>query len=411
MSSSDALADNPLEPDAVWRGYHACAERILRVYTLNLHGYQFIADQLNRERWAFRDRWGNPRALKLDDVRRVTSAWREYAGLVLSGKARDRIASKLENPSGVLHDTGRAVFDLELLHAVAKTQEARSIVTRPAGAKREAYIFALSDLLYCIHCEIKATEQGNPKLRSRIIGWKQRDKLRYRHSESRHCGCKRNSVFADEIEDDFARLINALEIIPEAVELMADLAIQSHFDNLDGTDEVDFEEQKKINIARHRRALKNNLMLFQNGDIEDVEYYRQKDHHKRQIAHWEAHITDRQKITLELMHSREMVKRLQQFWDVTTGEDRKLLAHSLFDEIVYDLDRKRIVDFKVKSWAEPFLVLRAALYEDEMGEEMKNRFNSGGSSGGTSGSPNGTRNALCTLFVVVIPGIQVQRVA
>ncbi len=77
---------------------------------------------------------------------------------------------------------------------------------------------------------------------------------------------------------------------------------------------------------------------------------------------------------------------------MATGEDRKLLAHNRFDEIVYDLDEKRIADFKVKSWAEPFLVLRAALYEDEMGEEMKNRFNSGGSSGGTSGSPNGARN-------------------
>jgi hypothetical protein len=42
--------------------------------------------------------------------------------------------------------------------------------------------------------------------------------------------------------------------------------------------------------------------------------------------------------------------------------------------------QKRIVDFKIKSWAEPFLVLRAALYEDEMSEEMKNRFNSGSSS-------------------------------
>ena len=55
----------------------------------------------------------------------------------------------------------------------------------------------------------------------------------------------------------------------------------------------------------------------------------------------------------------------------TTGEDRKILAQSLFDEISYDLDRKRIVDFKIKSWAEPFLVLRAALYQDDMGRNEK----------------------------------------
>jgi hypothetical protein len=38
---------------------------------------------------------------------------------------------------------------------------------------------------------------------------------------------------------------------------------------------------------------------------------------------------------------------------------------------LYDLDSKRIVDFKVKRWADPFLVLRAALYQGGMSEEMK----------------------------------------
>ena len=93
----------------------------------------------------------------------------------------------------------------------------------------------------------------------------------------------------------------------------------------------------------------------------------------------------------------EMVNRLKKFWDITEGEDRRLLAHSLFDEIVYDLDEQRIVDFKIKSWAEPFLILRAALYHDLMGEEMKNRFNSGVSSGGQFFDPNGTRTRVLAL--------------
>lgn len=66
-----------------------------------------------------------------------------------------------------------------------------------------------------------------------------------------------------------------------------------------------------------------------------------------------------------------IVKRLKEFWDYASGEDCKILAQSLFDEIIYDLDLKRIVDFKIKTWAEPFLVLRSALYLDEMGEELK----------------------------------------
>lgn len=390
--------EEPPQDEAVWRGYYECARLILEFYRKNLHGYGWIAEELNRLGWAFRDRWGNPRSLQLDDVRRVTSAWREYAGLVLQGRARDRIAAKLEHPTSALSDTGRAVFDLDLLRSVAETQEHRSVLKRPEGMVYIAHIFPLADLLICAQCEEDAQQEENPRLRSRIIGHqKQHQSLRYRHSERRKCGCRAQSVLAEEVEGDFSRLIDVLQVHPDAIHLMTELALESGFGGLGSDNEHDLEEQKKVAIAKHRRALKNNLMLFQNGEIEAEEYYRKKDHHERQISYWEARTTDKQKVTLELTTCMEMVRRLKDFWRITTGEDRKLLAHSLFDEIVYDLDTKRIIDFKVKSWAEPFLVLRAALYEDETGEEMKNRFNSGPSSRGTSGSSNGTRTRVFTL--------------
>jgi len=377
--------------DAVWRGYYECAKLILEFYCKDLHGYGWIAEELNQQGWQFRDRWNNPRALKIDDVRRVTSAWREYAGLISEGKASQRIASKIENPTSVLYDTGRAVFELDLLRAVAETQAKRSVITHASGAVRVAHIFALSDLVYCALCDQQAAEQENPQLRSRLIGHqKQNAFLRYRHSERRRCGCKSQSVLAEDIESDFSRLIDILQVKPEAVNLMAELAIDSRFGHLAGENDTDLEEKKKVAVAKHQRALKNNLILFQGGEIEADEYYRQKDHHERQIVYWEARTTDKQKITLELTTTMEMVRRLQEFWNVSAGEDRKLLVQSLFDEIVYDLDRKRIVDFKVKSWAEPFLQLRAALYEDEMDEETKNRFNSGSGSNISGVSSDGT---------------------
>ncbi len=382
-------------PDATWRGYYECAELILTLYKDNQHGYGWIADEMNRRGWAFRDRWNTPRTINSDDVRRVTSNWREYAGLLMQGRAKERIANEIENPSDVLYDTGRAVFNLELLFDVAKTQEARSITTRPPGSVMQPHIFALSFLTYCACCDRTAEMQENPKLRSRITGHNKVGELRYRHSDSNKCASKRKSLPADVIEEDFARLIDALDVHPDAVELMAELAVQTRFGGAE--DEADLEEQKKIAIAKHRRALKNNLILFQNGDIEAEEYFRQKDYHERQIAYWEAQTTDKKRIALELTTTMEMVNRLKKFWDITEGEDRRLLAHSLFDEIVYDLDEQRIVDFKIKLWAEPFLILRAALYHDLMGEEMKNRFNSGVSSGGQFFDPNGTRTRVLTL--------------
>ncbi len=331
-----------------------------------------------------------------DDIRRVTSNWREYAGLVDHGRAKERIAHHFESPSGVLYDTGRAVFSLELLHAVAKVQETRSVTTRPVGSVRQQHIFALSFMLYCTHCDREAEAANEPRLRRRIVGHNKNGVLRYRHSDAHRCQGKARSVLREVIEDEFVRLIDALEVHPEAADLMAELAVQSRFGG--AQDEADLEAQKAIAIAKHRRALKNNLTVFQCGDIDGEEYFRQKEYHERQIAYWQAQTTDRQKITLELLTTIEMISRLKRFWDITAGEDRRILAHSLFDEVVYDLDTRRITDFKLKAWAEPFLQMRAALYYDQLGEEMKNRFNSGVSSDGQFHDPTETQSEHETLW-------------
>jgi hypothetical protein len=117
--------------------------------------------------------------------------------------------------------------------------------------------------------------------------------------------------------------------------------------------------------------------MFTSGEMESEEYHRLKDDNERQITLWESRTSDRQKIKLELTAAQGFINRLHEYWNVVTGEDKKLLAHSLFEKIVYDLSSKRIVSFKIKAWAEPFVQLRASLYADEMSEEMKNRFNSG----------------------------------
>src|SRR5690606_22261548 len=53
------------------------------------------------------------------------------------------------------------------------------------------------------------------------------------------------------------------------------------------------------------------------------------------------------------------------------------MAHMLFDYVVYDLDQRQIVDFRLKPWADRYLVLRIDLdgNEDSMqtGKEKQNR--------------------------------------
>jgi len=45
------------------------------------------------------------------------------------------------------------------------------------------------------------------------------------------------------------------------------------------------------------------------------------------------------------------------------------MVRSLFEYVVYDLDRQQIIDFRLKPWADGYLVLRTALYHNTTGEE------------------------------------------
>jgi hypothetical protein len=44
------------------------------------------------------------------------------------------------------------------------------------------------------------------------------------------------------------------------------------------------------------------------------------------------------------------------------------MAKHLFSEIVFDLDTRRIVSYKLKPWADDFLMLRMELYHKEFGD-------------------------------------------
>ena len=314
------------------------------------------------------------------------------------GRAKERIADQMDSPSAALIDTGRAVFPFELLAVVARAQERHSSTTRPVGSQRNATIFPLAFLTTCAHCAALAEREENPKLRARIGGHNLRGKLRYQHSEGRCCPGKAKSVPAEVLEGDFLRLVSVLDVHPKSMALMEELALQS----ISGpaSQQAELEEKRRVAVAKHRRALRNNLILFQNGEIEPDEYYRQKAYQETQIAYWEAQTTDHQQVMVELTTCIELLRRLKDFWETSEPEDRRMLAHTLFDEIVYDLDTRRIVDFKIKPWAEPILVLRAELYEDDLSEEMKSRFNGGSSSAAQFVDPSGSKGPTILILVV-----------
>lgn len=389
--------DTPPQPDAVWFGYYDCAHRILELYAKNAIGYNKLAKQLTKEGWMFRDRWNKPRLISSADVRRITSNWREYAGIIMNGRAKERIASEIENPTSVLRDTGHAVFDLDLLRRVAEVQEQRSITIRPTGSTATVYDYALLRLVYCAHCERLSVEQDNSRRRSRLGGTKT-DKARYRHAEGVHCGCERRSVPAELLEDDFFRLVRLLTIKEEALSYMIELAAQSEHGDLD---EDNLEQQRQAAIAKHRRKIEAARFLFEEGEMSKQEFVKKKEENERMIVHWEARTTETQKKALELSACMTAFMQLVQSWEDATGEERLSYARGLFEYIVYDLDKRQIVDFRLHPWADQYLILRAdMLYPDENGGEdedgNENRFTSY-SSDEAIVDPNETRTRVFTL--------------
>jgi len=363
----------PPHEAALWRGYFECTERILTLYATGQYGYPNLAFQLSVEGWAFRTGKKQPRLINSDDVRRVTSNWREYAGLALEGRAKDQNASLLDHPEQVLDtaNPARAVFPLDLLRAVAQAQSSRSVTTRPPGIKNVDYYYLMTGILYCAKCESEAERLKDAKYRSRIVGHSaNKKKYRYRHADHQCTGHNR-SIPVDLVDGDIQKLIQLLTVDPEMLPLMTELALQNKY-GVELENESELEKQKQRAIAKCKRRIENNLHLFRDGTISREEYLSAKQKAEEEIQAWEARTTDRQKIAIELQTCIAFLDHAMHLWAEASDQDRQGLVRMLFEYVIYDLDQKQITRFKLKPWADRFLVLRASLYEQENKDDTDN---------------------------------------
>ena len=364
------VGDLPPSESAAWRGYFDCAQRILTMYA-DETGREGICRRLQEEGWAFRDRSGQPSPIEVDDIRRVTSNWAEYGGYISEKRARERhpveyppdeIIAKL-NPQ-------RAVFDVELLARVARSRHTRALRKHPKDSvNKVARAYPLSGITYCAHCERLAQQQNNPKLRSLLSG---QMGIYYRHKPGAACSCTHQTVRREIYEADFLRLVSLIAVKPEALEQMTTLALTV---NPKLVEEKDMETQKAEAIALCRRRIQATIDLYGDGRITRPEYLRRVERNEREIASWEARTNDTEKLAMELTMCIQALEALNRLWEVSNDEDKQGMARHLFEYIVYDLDRQEIVDFRLKAWADQFLVLRAALYAEEDHFKLDNNCN------------------------------------
>ncbi len=359
--------DAPPVPNAKWRSYARCAARILILYSWGGRGYEKVAARMNADGWPFCDRKGQPRPITDNDVRRVLSNWPEYGGAVTEKRGRDK-QGKNRAPyrytiEEVVFQPAHIVFPLKLLIKVAQMRLARTVKRPDHGVIQKAHPYPLRDITFCAHCERRAIEQNNPKLRTSIHGHKQGTVFRYRHKGGIPCGATNRSVPCQVYEDDFGRLLRLLTVNPEGLFLMQEWVIQT--ERAAAPDEVDLETQKSEALALCQRKIDAAVFLFGEGRISREEYLHRLEKNEREIEHWQSRTNDTQKSALELALCVNLLDKMVAVWETGDDEDKQGLARSLFTEVIYNLDTRRIVDFKLKPWAERYMMLRASLYPSD----------------------------------------------
>ncbi len=362
--------NEPPNEDALWRGYYEATRAVLDLYVQNKWGYDAIATLMQQLGWSYGDRNKLPRDFKGEDVRRIISNWAEYGGYVYEGKARDRHPDDYDI-SKIILDSERSVFPIDLLYEVGRVQQERAVGHMPDyGIKTEDYQYALNGVVRCAHCERIANELNDMSHNTGLAGiWHNLGKPRYRHKQSGKCDSVNKSVKAEILEAEFVRLLNHLIVKPEHVERLLSLGLQAHQVDIVSDDSASIEAEKRASILKLRRQLEANVHLYADGEYEYQEYLRRKDRFERELAAWEARTTETEKVTIELALCVQEIERMASLWENSDDDDRNGLVRHLFQYVTYDLETQRIVDFRLKPWADRFITVRGALYEEEKGLE------------------------------------------
>lgn len=369
--------ESPAE-GAMWRSYYAAAEHVLRIYVETDKGMEKIAYQLNEEGFAYRNRDGLPRLFNREDIRRIIALWKVYGGLPSNSHSKETPGYGEDDVDMIELISERCIFPIELLKAVGQARKNRARHHRDHGVKHNAYPYALTLISYCAHCERLAEQHNNPQLRTTFTGHIGRyNARRYRHRDGIDCGVINRTVLCTDMEAEFIRLIRALEIKKDYMELMIELAIQ--IDKARGIDNQDIEEKKRNALMMCERRMNATIDLYKQGLIDKLEFERTREQILKEKAYWEHITTDREEIEYELLKCIQLLTNIEALWEKGSPIDKQTLARELFDKIVFDLDTKRIVSFELKPWAQRFLILRATLHNDEKDgpsdENKKSRSN------------------------------------
>ncbi|MCC7209123.1 MAG: zinc ribbon domain-containing protein [Anaerolineae bacterium] len=306
--------ESPAE-GATFRGYIEVVERMYRLCAKGNCGRRKIAEVLHSEGYWFRDRHGNPCRFSEADVRVIIDNWPEYGGVVLGGKARDRDISQIR-PDTILLNPERAIIDTELCYLVGKVRMERQRwrkQSKPGPVPIKSYVYPLSGFVYCAHCY----KMGD---RTPLSGYEAYRRLpRYRHADKRHpCDARNKSVKAEIVEAEFARLVSALAVKPDAAPELARMF--SEATQAVSNKEKRAEVMAEITLCRQR--IENAEKLFLMARLDEDTLKRHIDNNERQIARLQAEMNEESHIRQVIELAVNTLADAEANWDRASNEDR-----------------------------------------------------------------------------------------
>lgn len=348
--AGDIRKDGPIS-GRVWRGYFECAGFILEMFVEGRVPHE-ICQRLTQGGFAFADRYKRPALLETRDILRITHNWVEYGGGIMDRSAVKRHYDEMEIRSIELHPE-HSVFDTELLYRVGETIVARSERKNAHKRRNEPTesTYSFTGVFFCSHCYRLAKQQNNPRLISRLLAHR-RGKY-FVHLGGLQCGRERAQVSQYRLEYEFLEIVKRLAL--KDPDLNPALTyLETSFENVDAEA---FEKEKAAALKHCGRKLDAIRHVYCEGDMSREEYHFRKAEIEEEINHWQAKPGIVEPQHVRKLMAADTVGNLLATWKTSSEAQRNRMAKKLFKYLVYDLDKQKIVAFKLTPAFEPHLVL------------------------------------------------------
>jgi site-specific DNA recombinase len=200
-----------------------------------------------------------------------------------------------------------------------RAMSARSLID--SGVNRNTRVYLFSNIITCAHCNIPM--RGTYGMNKR--GGKNIERRYYRcRAKEHHIQCPQRMIRAD----DYEALVG---------EWLTSISLPSnwHAVLVKQVKEKPAAKKNTPSLKQLELKLKRTIELYQNGDIEPQDFYKERDTLKAQISAAQA-------ITAPppaMQQAADLLKNIPALWEVATPEERRDWIHAIASEIIVKDDK------------------------------------------------------------------------